>query len=333
MKIKFVYFLPLLFVLFSFSVPSFAKSDDGCLACHSDSTLTMDKDGKSISLYVSGHMFNASVHADAGVGCVDCHQGYSADDVPHKQTTPNVDCSQCHDVQLHAPKGAGYYMAHSSLKCWDCHGTHDIQPAGKIVVDKKCLSCHAAEKTFMTSAHAKAMVGTKGFTCESCHQKAHDVRKITALKAAAVDTLCSQCHKGVESDINHGIHKKAFANGTMTCVTCHTAHEAQTSREAISKDACFKCHTNTKLFDGVNAENGQALTSLVQSYAHSIHAESLKKTGKGATCVDCHGSHTIKPASDPTSPVNRANVVTTCGRCHPDVEKSYLNSSHGKALL
>jgi formate dehydrogenase gamma subunit len=331
MKIKFVYFLPLLFVLFSFSVPSFAKSDDDCLACHSDSTLTMQKDGKTVSLYVSGHAFNSSVHAGAGVGCVDCHQGYSADDVPHKQTTPNVDCSQCHDTQLHAPKGAGYHMAHSSLKCWDCHGTHDIQPASKFVVDTKCLSCHSAEKTFMTSAHAKAMVGAKKFTCESCHQKAHDVRKITALKPASVDTLCSQCHKGVESDINHGIHKKVFANGTMTCVTCHTAHEAQTSKEAISRTACFKCHTNAKLFDGVNAENGQALTSLVQSYAHSIHAESLKKSGKGATCVDCHGTHTIKPASDPTSPVNRKNIVATCGKCHADVEKHYLNSSHGEA--
>ncbi len=333
MKTRLLFLLLGSFLIIGAANNSWAQSNDDCLACHSDSTLTMQSKGKTVSLYVDPDMFKSSVHSDAGLNCVDCHQGYSADEVPHKQTTPNVDCSQCHDVQLHAPKRAGYHMAHSSLKCWDCHGTHNIQPAGRIAIDKKCLSCHAAEKSFMTSVHAKAIVGAKGFTCESCHQKAHDVRKATALSGTAVDTLCSQCHKGVESDIDHGIHKKAFANGTITCVTCHTAHEAQTSKEAISKDACFKCHTNAKLFDGVNAENGQAITSLVQSYAHSIHAESLKKTGKGATCVDCHGSHTIKPASDPASPVNRANVVTTCGRCHPDVEKSYLNSSHGKALL
>ena len=332
MKNRFLYILPLLLSILFISSLSFAGSNDDCLACHSDSTLTMQKDGKTISLYVSGHVFDSSVHGDAGVGCTDCHQGFSADDVPHKQTTPNVDCSQCHDVKLHAPSGAKYQMAHSSEKCWDCHGTHDIESARKINVDRKCLSCHSAEKSFLTSAHSKQVIDHKGFTCETCHQKAHDVRQVAVFRGTGADTLCSQCHKGVESDIENGIHKKAFSDGALRCVTCHTAHEARISKQEISTRACFKCHTDRKLFDGVNTSDGEELTTLVQSYSHSIHAESLKSTGKGATCVDCHGSHTIKPASDPTSPVNRENVVSTCGRCHADVEKSYLNSSHGKAF-
>ncbi len=331
MKTRFLYFFTPVLLLFSAASYSYAKSNDDCLACHSDSTLTMDKGGRTVSLFVSGHVFDSSVHGDAGVGCTDCHQGYSADDVPHKQTTPNVDCSQCHDVQLHAPKGAKYHLAHSSLKCWECHGTHDIQPVAKIVVDAKCISCHRAESSFLASAHAKAMVGQRPFTCETCHQKAHDVKSVGSLNGAAADSLCAQCHEGVVTDINHGIHKQAFADGKLTCVTCHTAHEAQTSKAAISQNACYKCHTNPKLFDGVKSEDGKALTALVQSYQHSIHAESLKETGKGATCVDCHGSHTIKPASDPTSPVNRANIVATCGKCHSNVESHYLNSAHGLA--
>ncbi len=311
---------------------SIAQSNDDCLACHSDSTLTMQRNGKTVSLFVSPGAFNSSVHGGAGLNCVDCHQGFSADDVPHKQTTPNVNCNQCHDVQLHAPKGAAYHLAHSSLKCWDCHGTHGIETASKLSSVTTCLECHKAESAFLESAHAKAEHDKSKMNCETCHSKAHDVKSVNSLQASEVDSLCSQCHQGVASQITAGIHKAAFNKGIMTCVTCHTAHHAETSKEAISKNACFKCHTNTKLFDGVHADNGQSLTSLVESYGHSIHAESLKKTGKGATCVDCHGTHTIKPPSDPTSPVNRANIVSTCGKCHADIEASYLKSSHGQAF-
>ncbi len=332
MKIRLITLLPAILLFAASYSTSYAGSNDDCLACHSDSTLTMQKGGKTVSLYVSGHEFDSSIHGDAGVGCTDCHQGFSADDVPHKQTAPNVDCSQCHDVQLNAPQGAKYHMAHSSVKCWDCHGTHNIQAAANIAVDGKCISCHSREKSFLTSAHAKSKIDHKAFTCESCHQKAHTVRSVEAIRGTQVDSLCSQCHQGVEADINHGIHKKAFAEGVITCVSCHTAHEAQVSKDAISQNACFKCHTNPKLFDGVKSDGGKELTLLVQSYEHSVHARSIKNNGQGAACVDCHGSHTIKPASDPTSPVNRANVVKTCGKCHADVEKSYMNSSHGKAL-
>ena len=326
------FLLAVALLLLIVATAAYARSNDDCLACHSDSTLTMTKAGKTVSAYVSGHVFDASVHGDAGIGCTDCHQGFSADDVPHKQTSAIVDCGQCHDVKLMPPQGAKYHLAHSSLKCWDCHGTHDIKPADKITGDKKCLSCHTREKKFLASSHASAKIGQKSFTCETCHLKAHEVRSTTGISGVAIDSLCSQCHKDVASDVAGGIHKKAFADGTLTCVTCHTAHEARVSKEEISNEACFKCHTNSKLFQGVKTKDGQALTSLVQSYAHSIHAESLKNTGKGATCVDCHGSHTIKPASDPTSPVNRKNSVATCGKCHVNVKSHYLNSSHGKAF-
>ncbi|MCL5267720.1 MAG: cytochrome c3 family protein [Bacteroidetes bacterium] len=308
-----------------------AQSNDDCLACHSDSTLTMQSKGKTVSLYVNPDVFKSSVHGDAGLSCVDCHQGFSADDVPHKQTTPNVSCDQCHDVQLHAPKGATYHMAHSSLQCWECHGTHNIKAASKLSSVNTCLKCHKAQDSFLASAHAKTEHDKSKMTCETCHSKAHYVKNAAALAGSAIDSLCSQCHQGVAEKIASGIHKAVFGNGTMTCVTCHTAHHADTSKEVISKNACFKCHTNYKLFKGINADNGEPLTSLVESYQHSIHAESLKKTGKGATCVDCHGSHTIKPPSDPTSPVNRANIVATCGKCHADIEAEYLKSSHGQA--
>ena len=330
MKIRLLSLLTIILLNSLFARPIFASSNDDCLACHSDSTLTMQKDGKTISLYVNPAIFSSSVHGDAGVACTDCHQGFSADDVPHKQTSPNVDCDQCHSVNLLAPKGANYHLAHSSVKCWSCHGTHDIKPASKIVVDAKCISCHASKKVFLQSAHAKATVGKEPFTCVTCHGKAHDVKTVASLQGVKIDSLCIQCHKGVPSDLNHSVHKKAFDEGTVTCVSCHSAHDPHVSKKNVS-EACYKCHSNPKLFQGMKAANGKPMTSFVDSYEHSIHVESLRKTGKGATCVDCHGSHSMLAASDTASPVNRLNIVSTCAKCHQKQAADYLESSHGKA--
>lgn len=315
---------------------SFAQSNDDCLSCHSDSTLTMEKNGKTASLYVNESVFKASVHGDGA--CVDCHAGFDPNNVPHKKVITPVDCNSCHGITAFQGGAQSADFAHSSVKCSSCHGTHNIQPADKTVVDQKCLSCHQSEKTFLMSAHSNLGPAKKGSGCESCHGKAHDVTFTKASERnhpSAIrvsDTLCCRCHKNEVGEIDAGIHKRPFSQGILTCVTCHTAHGAQMSKEVISRNACFRCHTNTKLFDGVRAENGQSITSLVQSYDHSIHAESLRKDGKGATCIDCHGSHTIKPPSDPNSPVNRANIVATCGKCHEDVKDDYLNSSHGQAF-
>jgi hypothetical protein len=43
-----------------------------------------------------------------------------------------------------------------------------------------------------------------------------------------------------------------------------------------------------------------------------------------ARCWDCHGAHNILPESDPNSPVNPANLIKTCGRCHADANASFV---------
>ena len=43
-----------------------------------------------------------------------------------------------------------------------------------------------------------------------------------------------------------------------------------------------------------------------------------------ANCASCHGVHNILPSSDPRSTVNRANLVKTCGQCHPGVTDKFV---------
>jgi cytochrome b subunit of formate dehydrogenase len=53
-----------------------------------------------------------------------------------------------------------------------------------------------------------------------------------------------------------------------------------------------------------------------------------------ANCASCHGVHNILPSSDPHSTINRANLVATCGQCHPGVtEKFALGKVHVDAPL
>jgi hypothetical protein len=43
-----------------------------------------------------------------------------------------------------------------------------------------------------------------------------------------------------------------------------------------------------------------------------------------ARCWDCHEAHRVLPASDPRSPVAKANLVQTCSRCHKDANLSFV---------
>lgn len=64
-------------------------------------------------------------------------------------------------------------------------------------------------------------------------------------------------------------------------------------------------------------------------YDHSFHAQAISNGSRAATCLDCHTTNrdmrTILPATDPQSTINRANIATTCGRCHGD--KSVMKGS------
>ncbi|MGC8652978.1 MAG: cytochrome c3 family protein [Candidatus Kryptoniota bacterium] len=321
----------IVFILILTSQAGFPEGNNDCLVCHSDSSLTTKRNGKELSLYVDSKIFDSSVHGE--LACVDCHVGFNPDSIPHSKGVLTVNCNNCHDVKFGTSRVERSKFAHEKVSCSGCHGTHDIYPPEKLASAQFCLKCHQREKSYLTSRHSGVKVADSLFSCESCHLKAHKVQVVKNILPQDQTRMCSTCHKSDSAAVAAGIHKIPLADGVLTCVTCHTAHRTVNDSREISKNACFKCHTNQKLFKGMKSTGGVQLTSLVEQYSHSIHADLLNKNQKGATCVDCHEGHTIKPANDPTSSVNRANIVRTCGKCHSDVEEHYLKSSHGKALL
>ena len=57
-------------------------SNEDCLACHNDASLTKDENGKQVSLHVDEANFKASIHSS--FGCIDCHTDIKA--FPHDPT-------------------------------------------------------------------------------------------------------------------------------------------------------------------------------------------------------------------------------------------------------
>ena len=76
--------------------PSPKPTNDDCLACHSDSTMVKDVNGKKVSLYVNPGAFKNSIHGGIFT-CVDCHSDIKTS--PHESTPAKVSCAQCHADQ------------------------------------------------------------------------------------------------------------------------------------------------------------------------------------------------------------------------------------------
>ncbi|HSN68633.1 MAG TPA: cytochrome c3 family protein, partial [Thermoanaerobaculia bacterium] len=98
-------------------------TNDDCLACHSDATLTKDVGGKAVSVHVAPDKFTASIHG--GLSCTDCHGDIS--EYPHPEAVAKVACDSCHpdSVTAHDESIHGKARASGNLRapeCFSCHG-------------------------------------------------------------------------------------------------------------------------------------------------------------------------------------------------------------------
>jgi hypothetical protein len=74
------------------------QSNDDCLTCHEDPTLTTTRQGKTYSMFVNRNLLMSSVHKD--VECASCHPDAAVDEFPHPETLAPVDCGFCHDEAM-----------------------------------------------------------------------------------------------------------------------------------------------------------------------------------------------------------------------------------------
>jgi cytochrome b subunit of formate dehydrogenase/nitrate/TMAO reductase-like tetraheme cytochrome c subunit len=331
--------------------------DKDCLACHSDSTLTMEVNGKQVSIYVDASKLKRSVHGEMFT-CVDCHKDVKG---PVHETTPKkITCAECHaDAQkayehsLHSTTKPG---AGPAANCQDCHGgAHEVlaasdaaSPVNHDNIPTTCGRCHGQKFlmesngesgqpfiSYQQSVHGLAIEkGSKNAAvCTDCHGD-HEILPANDAKSPIykfnVPSTCGKCHNAVQQTFVESIHGQAIARGNglaPVCTDCHGIHSikahidpnSSVSEQNIARTTCARCHEGVRLSQEFGVA-GNRVSTYLDSY-HGLASEGGSEVV--ANCASCHGVHNIYPSSDPRSTVNKANLDATCGRCHKGVTQKF----------
>ena len=89
---------------------------------------------------------------------------------------------------------------------------------------------------------------------------------------------------------------------------------------------CQVCHNSPQ--GGGPAHCTRCHDHQVGAYMQDVHAKKNSKGNPNATCYDCHGSHDIRPVSDPGSMVSSGKLSKTCGACHMREKRGFESSIH-----
>jgi len=209
-----------------------------------------------------------------------------------------------------------------------------LSGAAYAVENNECLACHGEDinhDVFNSSIHGSNL-------CTSCHVEIKALPHPEGLKKPT----CNQCHR-IEAEIynssDHGVALKAGVNEAASCRNCHgnphTLLDSRNSQSPVNRSnipkTCASCHEDKEKM------SKYALTEKMpyKSYSETVHGKALIEKGiiSSAVCTDCHGSHDLHSLSNPKSKIYRANVPSTCSRCHENIFMTYERSVHGKAAL
>jgi cytochrome b subunit of formate dehydrogenase len=220
---------------------------------------------------------------------------------------------------------------HARAACTGCHTDIKEYPHPETRRKVDCASCHAAAKIAIGSGvHAASLANA----CVACHGN-HATLNPTKLGLA----LCSQCHKKQVAEYKGSVHGRAHGRGdpdAAICLSCHgSGHVIRKVSDPLSSvsplhlpETCAKCHSDPELA----RRHGLSTNDMYKAYMNSNHAKAAQNGEQSANCASCHGSHDIKPPSDPASRIAPTRIVKTCGQCHAVEAKKFAASIHGQAV-
>ena len=214
---------------------------------------------------------------------------------------------------------------------------------GAEIANEECLDCHsdpeltnaAGQVMFVDPTHLEKSVH-EGYTCVDCHTS---ITELPHAEEGLPQVDCQVCHEEAQEVFATSAHGLALARGdedAPNCADCHGSHgilAVEDTESAVFHQnlvyTCARCHANANL----NERHNFSVNAPVEAYWQSTHFRNLTDSKKHyADCVDCHGSHGLKAASDPSSTIYWRNIPQTCGKCHSDIQQTYQVSVHGKAV-
>lgn len=275
-----------------------ALSDEACLACHGQPDQRYElPSGEVLFITVNPETHQNSVHGQQGIGCVECHTNISG--YPHPpleaETLREVTlqmyplCAECHEQYFQETQDSVHQQAleagnTNAAVCTDCHGAHDIRPAGepRSAIPQTCQRCHSQIfALYQESVHGSALIGEGNPDVPSC-------------------TDC------------HGVHNiQGPANSPFRLHSPDICAECHANRELMARYGI-----NTQVFDTYVSDFHGTTVMLFDEKAEG------QETNK-AVCSDCHGVHNILEVNDPNSSVIKENILATCQRCHPNATTNF----------
>ena len=319
-----------------------------CLACHAEVAGELGANAHS----ALGKTGNSET-------CLACHG--TAHEVARPAARGAAFCATCHAEEVNQFAASIHGRARQqgdsdAPDCAACHGpTHKVveasapaSPVNSRNLPMTCARCHSNPKlarkhlfatarpveAYEASVHARAIAeGKKAAVCNDCHGT-HDILPASDPRSPIakrnVGSTCGHCHDQPFAQYRDSIHGRAVAAGVRaapTCTDCHGEHNILAPGNPASPvyvtnlaiATCSRCHGDAQLNRRFNLPADR-----VASYENSYHGLASQAGSQTvANCASCHGVHDILPSSDPRSTIAKANLATTCGKCHPDAGKTF----------
>ncbi len=316
---------------------------EDCLGCH----------GLDLEKFAKG--------SHGSLVCTQCHAGISK--LPHADKLPAVNCGACHAGPAKAYPGSVHGRALRSgmadaATCASCHGAaHEILPqsdaASKVAkrnLANMCGGCHSNPEflakhkipfakpveAYRDSVHGRAVArgDESAPSCSDCHGS-HGILASRDPKAQVnrenIASTCGACHGDVQAAYDasvHGMAVKAGFKGAPACTDCHGEHNILAPGDAgslvnaarVSAATCARCHGDERIAGRYDLPKDK-----VPAFDDSFHGLALRSGYKTvANCASCHGVHNILSSRDPKSMIYPANLVHTCGKCHPGLGERFI---------
>ncbi|MDP2755577.1 MAG: cytochrome c3 family protein, partial [Nitrospirota bacterium] len=286
--------------------------------------------------------------------CVECHGSHYIQKMAEwkKGINETQYCLTCHKhaLSMHLKSGELLSLAvnesaykssiHGNLLCSACHTDfsktkHPVRTFKNkneytAFSIKSCSICHPDKQLRKSPVHASLMVTA---TCVQCHGS-HAIKGMKIQKIGMDESqYCLTCHRGrLSMTMRNGeslslyideASLRSSAHGTLKCTACHTifsktqhpvrAFNSKREYTLINTELCKKCHQNAST-----------------QYESSIHYALFKSGNTQAPhCAGCHGNaHSVARAK-----TDKTFGLTSCNKCHGELNSSYEASVHNKARL
>ena len=204
-------------------------------------------------------------------------------------------------------------------ECLKCH-TDPAEVDMKVRVDHVSGEVEIVSMLVDEDAYGKSAHGGEDFYCIDCHSDLEESEGEHYPNLKPVDCI-TFCHDDPGVEFLESKHVELMKKNDVQPPTCKHCHAGEKSKRDTPRanDLYHRADTIEKC--------GGCHEEYLYSYRNNLHGQ---VTALGhvdidiATCVDCHGQHTILHSSEPESTLGSENAVETCGKCHPGANEKFV---------